>query len=397
MVAALLDSQEKHYPAAEADLKKAQMAQPEDNERILRMLVPVELAQKHNADAIVTLSALTVLAPDDAAVARQQAALLLGEHRPEEAIEALESIALHHPSDKQTLLAFANAQSAAGRKREAVVTYKTVLDGADDPLLLNDAAYALAEQNANLLLADESAEKALALLTAKSKTASLDAPTSEDLRTQSLLTHTWDTLGWIDHLEGKDADAESLLKAAWLGTQTPAVGYHLGIVYEKEGKPLDALETYQLAAAAPSGQNFGQAEDLKTRRVALEQKGLKPRFNPSPAGMLGEERSLNLPLLVDKHAVADFLLLASPSAVEKVQFLEGDEALRGQEKAIAAALTRDRDKLLPEPAHATAVLLRRGILSCSPLLHSCQFILFLPSNTQLPAPKVTTAQSGSDG
>ncbi len=386
-IMAAVDAGEGRYQDAEADLLKEPAGTPETHYATLATLLGFQLRLKQNADAISTLETMRTLHPEKTELLRQEAILLSGEKRYEEAISLLEGVALRNPSDKVTLLALGNAQFAAGRLQEGQSTLEAALDGAQDPNILNNAAYALADHNLDLPLALSDSQKALDLLAKQTASATLSALTIQDLARQMLLGSAWDTLGWIEYLQGNDAGAEDYLHAAWINSERPEVGYHLGVLYEKEGKAQEALDTYALADAArsldSSGNGSAYIEDLHKRQGVLLAKGLKTISAPEPATRLADLRSLTLPLLAQKYSEADFIVAASATGITKVQFLEGNPLLKNQAEAIRTALVKDRSALL-FPKNSEALLIRRGILSCQPVVNSCQFIFFLPQDTRPP-------------
>ncbi len=371
------------FKDAEAEVAQEMQLYPSERARLLPILLWVQLRQEHRADAIQTLDELRKLKPDDVALTRQQAALLIEEKRHEEAVSLLESVVLRNPSDKLTMLSLGRAQLAAGRSREAAITLETALEDNEDPLVLNDAAYELADHNLDLPLASSSAHRALDLLSAKSSTLAPGKLAEQDLGRQRLMSAVWDTLGWIDYLQGDTADAESLLRAAWISTQHPEVGYHLGMLYEKQGKPQQALEAYELASAAGAGgHGFGRDNDLRAHENALTARGLHARFSQSAGGTLSQQRSLQFAAAGKQQGSADFLVLASAKTLD-VQFLAGDAALKDQKSKILEALTSDRSTILL-PAGSDSKLLRRGTLFCSTVTRACEFTIFLLQDTRLP-------------
>lgn len=378
----------------QTDMQKEIDLHPEEREKLLPALLFFELKQKHNADAANTLEAMRQLDPNKPEWTRQEAALMLEDKRYEDAIALLEDAALHNPGDKWTLLALGNAQIAGGRTREATRTLETSLEGATDPMLLNDGAYALAEHNLDLPLAAKDARAALDLLEAKTRAVVPDKVEQADLGTQTLLSAAWDTYGFIQMTQGNTTQAEPYLRAAWVSSQHPEVGYHLGTLLEKEGQPQQALDAYLLAQSA--GPRFSQSDALQARVSALEKQGLQPvRSDNTGSTQLADQRLVNLPLLVKQHSTADYLIFATTSGIDAVRWLKGDGLLAQQtaavEKTLIAALNKNRATLL-QPPDSTAKLIRRGVLSCSPEIHSCQFVVFLTQDARMPAPAIQITQ-----
>ncbi len=373
------------YATAEADFRKEGTLHPDLNDKLLPMLLWAQAQQKHPADEINTLDAMRKLKPDDTELPRQEALLLTQTSRHEEAISLLEGVALHHPSDKQLLLALGNAQFAGNRTREGQTTLETALEDTDNPEILNDAAYALADRKLDLTLAEKAAARALTLLDAETSKVSLDTLTAEQLARQNLLGAAWDTRGWIEYLLGNLDTAEVYLRAAWVQSERADTGYHLGMLLEKQGKPQLALALYRMAGSesASEGSDAQDLDLLHQRSEELSKNGIKADSTQAESVDLANIRSLRLPLLTKGHTEADFFVLASASAVEKVLFLQGDPQLKDKAPVVQQALTHDRSSLVL-PSGSAARLVRRGVLSCSPLTGYCELTFYLPRDTRMP-------------
>ena len=383
LITATLAANRNQFKDAEDEIGQELKLYPGERPAALPILLWMQVRQQHRGEAILTLEEMRKLKPGEVALTRQEAALLTEEKRHEEAVSLLEGVALRNPSDKLTMLSLGRAQLAAGRSREAAVTLETALEGTEDPVVLNDAAYELADHNVDLALASKNARRALELLNAKSSTLEAGNVGEQDIGQQRLMAETWDTMGWIDYLQGNTADAEPLLRAAWISSQHPEVGYHLGMLYEKEGKRQQALEAYELGAAAAGSSGFRRKDELRAREDALTSQGLRPSFAGNAGGMLGRQRSLRLGAASKQQGSADFLVLATANTLD-VRFLEGDASLKEQRVKIADALTKDRSTI-PLPAGSGSKLLRRGTLFCSSATGVCEFTVFLLQDTHLPA------------
>jgi tetratricopeptide (TPR) repeat protein len=395
-LAGVVAGADRQWPAAETDIRKEMALYPDEKDKTLPTLLWAQHAENHPADEIVTLDALRAVYPDALGYVQAEGQLMSGSGRTEDGLALLEAAALRHPHDRATLFALANVQFSASRPEEARVAMELALDGASDPLTLNNGAYQLVDHDVDLPLAKADTVKALAALDAETQKAKLDSLTRSDLGEQTLLAATWDTMAWIDYKNGDTAGAEDLLHAAYAAMQSPDVGYHLGMVYEKEGKPQDALRCYELAASGLTKPAKDVAAELKARTDALKAKGIHDDLQQPADTLLAKERMLNLPLLVDKPGEADYFLLASGGKVSAMQAVSGDDALRGQGPKLQAALDKNHSALL-WPKGSGATLLRRGILSCSPVTNSCQFVLFLLQDTSLPNQKlqITVADQGA--
>jgi tetratricopeptide (TPR) repeat protein len=129
-------------------------------------------------------------------------------------------------------LQLAEIADRQGQYEEAIARYRRILAiNPDDPLALNNLAYALAVRTGRLEEALPLAEKANTL-----------APNAAALL---------DTLGWIHLLRGKGADAIRLLEQAV--SRAPNAGeirFHLATAYAEMGRPSDARTALDAAVKA---------------------------------------------------------------------------------------------------------------------------------------------------
>jgi hypothetical protein len=92
---------------------------------------------------------------------------------------------------------------------------------------------------------------------------------------------------------------------------------------------------------------------------------------------LAKERSVSIPGKGQPDRTADFVvLLSSPSTVESVRFVGGNESFRSFGDAIQKT---SFGSLFP--TDVPAKLLRRGILACAPA-GGCTFTLLLPDDAR---------------
>ncbi len=132
---------------------------------------------------------------------------------------------------------------------------------------MNDAAYELADANVELPLAETTARAALDKMEAESEGWTLDEKPQTLASKTRLIEATWDTVGWIYFREGKLAEAEEWVKAAWLNRQTLAEGEHLGDIALAKGDRNAALTTYELALATSASHQMRQM----TQKAPIDQ------------------------------------------------------------------------------------------------------------------------------
>jgi tetratricopeptide (TPR) repeat protein len=117
----------------------------------------------------------------------------------------------------------------------------------------SDVAYELAVSNTALPKALEYAQHAVEQQESESRGVNLSKLTPDDLARTRRIGSFWDTLGWVHFRLGHLDEAETYLYAAWLLSQSPTVGDHLGQVYEQQNKTAKAIHMYRLALATPEG------------------------------------------------------------------------------------------------------------------------------------------------
>ena len=128
---------------------------------------------------------------------------------------------------EQAVLQLGKAQMRADMKDEATATLGDLLRNTNDPGVMNDAVYELADAGKELALDEEKERVAIERRTDETKTWTLDeSPTLLKQKTQLLLA-SWDTMGWILYKEGKLKEALSYLEAARMGRPNPTVTTHL--------------------------------------------------------------------------------------------------------------------------------------------------------------------------
>jgi tetratricopeptide (TPR) repeat protein/transglutaminase-like putative cysteine protease len=176
------------------------------------------------------------------------AGLLTQQSKYSEAADVLEAAVKKAPERADLQFQLGNVYLKNKQTEQAVSHMKAAAEQKeDDPMMLNNVAYTLAEGNVGLDMAKEYAEKAVDELddTAQGSESSDEA----GMRVTYLYSMVWDTLGWVYFQQGDLKRAESLVRAAWLLGEDTIVAEHLGEIYEKEGKKEQAARAYEFALA----------------------------------------------------------------------------------------------------------------------------------------------------
>jgi tetratricopeptide (TPR) repeat protein len=263
----------------------------------------------------------------------------------------------------------------------------------DDPNQLNDAAYELGSAKLDLPLAEKSARHCLDLLDAASSTGET-GPAA--LRRANLIFNAWDTLGWILFNEDKIDAAEPWIRGAWRNGNSSEVGYHLGVLLDRQHHPAEALAQLQLASAGNRASSYAEVQKLIDTKVTELQKSVHgasdhPGDHLDPASALPPARQASFPLqlkLQDQRTYtlprgavvpkgkgwATIELDITTKGTTAVRFVDGDQTLEPLFDTV-----RKKDLALSIPPESHASLLRRGVLNCSST-PTCQLVLIDPIN-----------------
>ncbi|MGD0444011.1 MAG: DUF3857 domain-containing protein [Edaphobacter sp.] len=276
--------------------------------------------------------------------------------------------------DEWLQLTMGQAEIAAGMKDKGHDTLLALMKATENPDMMNDSAYELADASLELPLTESITRTALGKMTEESKTWTLDENPETLLAKSRMMMATWDTMGWILYREGKLDEAESYLKAGWLNLQSDTTAAHLGELYAAKGKKDEALMTYELGIATISPYDMmgkkkapgPQQKKLEAKADALRKAGEKSGIKDAHA-KLQEARKLSLGAAKELDGVAEYRLLLSGGKMVRVE-KSGDKELQGGKERLKEAKLTDY-----WPVGSQASLVRNGMLNC----HSgvCELVL----------------------
>ena len=263
-----------------------------------------------------------------------------------------------------------DAYLKTGKVDKAMENFDKALKTSPTPIMWNNVAYALAEENQALDRAEKYALSAVSMTVASLNNLPVDRlMDSGALLTNSLASY-WDTLGWVYFREGKLSDAEKYVKASWELSESGEVGDHLAQIYEKQGHKKEAIEMYAKAMASSR-----TVPETRKRLAALAGDDKVNALVDSMRPKLGRDRTIELGKS-DRTGSAEFKILLRGKSVETVQFVKGGDEFKSYTDKLK---TLKYSGAAPDP---DVRVLRSALLNCSKLTSRCDLVL-LPMEVSL--------------
>jgi transglutaminase-like putative cysteine protease/tetratricopeptide (TPR) repeat protein len=362
-------------PGAVLDYQKELKLHP-SNTVVYASLIQAQVALKRTDEAKASLRQWQAADPADERPALELASMQMGDGDPAGAVKtvaaALAAIPDGTKKSERLELLLGRAQLKAGMKEQGHATLLAVVKGTDDPGMMNDAGYELADAGLELPLVEKVTRTALDQMEAESETWTLDeSPATLKQKTQ-LLQATWDSMGWVYFREGRMKEAQEYVGASWAGRQSEEVGKHLGEIAEANGDKNVALMDYMLADATIVKYDVmgvhrdggPEAKLLNDRMAALRKTGAKGTL---PENALQKLRTIPIGAANGMNGVGEYRFLVSGDAVVKVK-PSGEKVLAGGEQRMLKARLKGFT-----PAAAKGELMYTGLLNC----HSgvCEVVL----------------------
>ena len=174
-----------------------------------------------------------------------------------------------------------------------------------------------------------------------------------------LVALAWARMGWAKYLHGENLAAMQFLNSAWLLSNSGTVANRLGQVLEKQGQAEKARHMFALAIAAGGS----DVQDSHQRLAKLlPDAGAAQKEIADATTELAQAGSIKLDPITTKPATATFnLVFDGSNHPERVEFVDGDEALRG-----AADQLRDKTFPVRFPDASSIKIIRRGKVTCGP-------------------------------
>ncbi len=241
--------QQRKYEEAIAVLREQTKINPFED-YAYTMLGRVYWFQQDYANAEESFRKQLEVTPLDPTAHSQLGQMLVESRKYKEAVPALERALSLAPEQEILHVSIGRAYLALGEAPKAIAAFEAALKLSRTPTVLNNVAYYMAVEGAQLEKAQQYAESAVTTVAASLRNLETASLTLDDLNNVASLAAYWDTLGWVYFQKGDLDAAEKYIKASWIIQQHSEVGHHMGAVAEKRGKKDEAIRLYAQGAVA---------------------------------------------------------------------------------------------------------------------------------------------------
>ncbi len=341
----------KHYDQAIAAIKKQIEINPYDQYAYNYLGLAYEGELKYD-DASRQFQKQIEINPLDPVAHGSLGELYVKQKKFADATPELEKAVELQPRNALLQISLGQSYLATNQTEKGMAALEKAISLAPVPVTWNNLAYSLAELDVQLERANKYADTAIDAVETQLRDVDLDNLRFQDLGTANFLYDLWDTKGWVEFKRGNLDVAEQYIVAAWQASGSGNIGEHLGEIYEKRGDRERAIHSYVLALAddTPSAEARARLTAMGVNQ-GLEEMIVQGRKE------LKQMRSTSLNR--SGKGTAEFNLLISPSKVEQVKFIKGDDALHGFSPLLQSTATG-----MKFPPTSSAHLPRRGVVSC---------------------------------
>ena len=353
----VIASMERNDDEAIADFRKELDAHP-DNPNVVGYLANLQSRAGDSLGARHTLSHY-LDQHQNVQLSLYLASLQNTAHDYNGALKTLQAAADQSPDDHSIRVLISDTLLRLNRKEEAAAAARSALEGADDPALLNNAAYMLSESGVDYPDAEAASRRSVDLLEQKSATISAQEANSRTFAEAQLLIASWDTLGWILFHEGKAADAKPWIAAAWRDDLHAEVADHLGQVDEALGQNDEALTAYTFASQALTANDTPDVRGHIHDSIARLKAGGAKASLPAGAATTQDLRTWKLSRPAKVSGWGTFRVEITTAGVVDAQLMSGQQTVAGMQPAL---LAMKFPELLPPGSKAH--LLRSAVVSC---------------------------------
>ena len=199
--------------------------------------------QNNTAEAINALQQWAKADPDNAQPEIVLASVEFSRKRypaaMEAATKAIELLGQEEAEKNENLIMIlGGAQLKSGLTSKGEATLTKLLDQTDNPVIMNGAAYEMADEHVALPLDEQKVREALTRMDEQTQDWTVDSPPRTVSPTTATLYATWDTMGWIYFREGKLDEAHDYLTAALINRSDKTVAEHLEELEAPKGAPI---------------------------------------------------------------------------------------------------------------------------------------------------------------
>jgi tetratricopeptide (TPR) repeat protein len=269
-----------------------------------------------------------------------------------QALPELEKAVNLQPQNALLQISLGQSYIATNQTEKGMAAFEKAISLAPVPVTWNNIAYSLAEQNVQLERADQYADAAINAVETQLRDVTVDNLRYQDLATAGFLYNVWDTKGWVEFKRGNLELAEQYIRAAWLASGSGNICGHLGEIYEKRGEREKAIHYYVLSLADTT-----PGDEARARLSALGVPRDLGQMVEQGRRELKQQRTVSLNK--SDTGGAEFNLLISPSKVEQVKFLKGDDPIKG-----LSPLLESTPVAMKFPPGSSVHVPRRAVVSC---------------------------------
>jgi len=363
-----------HYDDAIASLRKQLAANPKDD-RVNNLLGLAYFGEKKYSQAEDEFNQQLALKPLDKNAYAYLGAVYNAGKKYAAARAELEKAAVLDPQNAIVQLRLGEADLGLGKTDAALAAFDKAASFSPTPVVNNDIAYTLAEHKVALDRAEEYADSAVHATEASLANVDLQHLNGNNLEAMSALPAFWDTLGWVYFQQGKMAQAEQEISAAWRLNQMASVANHLGQIYEARGESQRAAVAFAESLAAGNAPAGTRAQLRRLLGPAATDAAIAARVSRAKTQMVRERTIFLGKAPADGKAELAVMVAAGPrgAAVREAKFIAGSTKLA---PLVDRLQTAPFAPILPSGTNAHIVL--RGIASCSLQTARCEFVFDRP-------------------
>jgi TonB family protein len=356
--------------------------------------------QRKYDDAIAEFQKQIFLNPQDHYAHANLGMSLRDQKKCGTAVPELEKAIAITPNNASVMVALGECAIDLGETTKGLSEMQQATSESSTAGIWNSAAYKLAQRKLELEQAQKWAESAVAVESAQLHNISLDHLSTAQLLRVGAIASYWDTLGWIFFLRANTDQAASYIQASWSLRPLPIIGYHLGQIYEAQGRHDDATRAYAMAIVAadsplilplsPEESDAVADAGQELNKATPDEKALKKLVEQARTDFVAI-RQVSIPNGTKVTGSADFTLtVVAPAKPSQVRQISGDSSFSNFSADIQSAI-------LPMliPSGSSVEIPRRGTLTCTSNESQCRFLLLSSQDAVDLSRKEISAQPNS--